>query len=179
MSRTETAPDTGPSRRAKFWIGVICVLIILIFLYFYEPFEVYLVASIPNVHFSNVIFWFASLVGVIGYAVAHWQSFRAHILRSPAGLEVDALVFDTLQTAILVAVIFAAGATLQAIEVLAEHLMTRGAIIDPVFGEKLLAIILLVVLAILFYLLHHLVRAFRVGWHPRRPPPRVSASGRD
>ncbi len=73
--------------------------------------------------------------------------------------------------------IFAAGATLQAIEMLAEHLMNRGPIIDPAFGEKLLAIVLLVVVAILFYLLHHLVRAFRIGWHPRRPPPRVTSSG--
>ncbi len=177
MSRTNTTQEPTYSRATKFWIGLICVVIILIFLYFYKPFEVYLVANIPNVHFNNVIFWFASLVGVIGYAIAHWQSFRAHIFRNVASLEVDALVFDTLQTAILIAVIFAAGATLQAIEVLAEHLMNRGPIIDPVFGEKLLAIALLVVLAILFFLLHHLVRAFRIGWQPRRPPPRVTSSG--
>ena len=178
MSRANTTQDPIYSRTVKFWIGVVCIVIILIFLYFYKPFEVYLVENIPNVHFDNVIFWFASLVGVIGYGIAHWQSFLGHIFRDTADLEVDALVFDTLQTAILVAVIFAAGATLQAIEMLAEHLMNRGPIIDPAFGEKLLAIVLLVVVAILFYLLHHLVRAFRIGWNPRRPPPRVSASSR-
>ena len=53
--------------------------------------------------------------------------------------------------------------------------MSRGQIIDGAFGEKILAIILLVILAILFYLLHHAVRGFRVGWQPRRPPPRVSS----
>ena len=76
-------------------------------------------------------------------------------------------------------IIFAAGATLQAIEVLAEHLIGRGEIIGGVFGEKLLAIILLVILAILFYLLHFAVRAFRVGWTPRRPPPRTTSSSSD
>jgi hypothetical protein len=34
----------------------------------------------------------------------------------------------------------------------------------------------MVILAILFYLLHHLVRAFRDGWTTRRAPPRRSAS---
>lgn len=160
----------------KFWIILIGVIILLIFLYFYKPFETFLTASIPNIRFSNVIFWFASVVGVIGYAVAHWQSFRRNIIRSVARLEVDGLVFDTLLISILIAVIFCAGATLQAVEVLAEHLIGREEIIGGAFGEKLLAIVLLVILAILFYLLHFAVRAFRVGWTPRRPPPRTTSS---
>jgi len=164
------AEDTTETRQYRFWITVIAVIILLIFLYFYKPFEGYLAAAIPNIHFSNVIFWFASLVGVIGYAIAHWQSFRTNILRSVNELEVDGLVYDTLQVSILIAIIFCAGGTIQAIEMLAEHLMTRGQIFDAAFGEKLLAIILLVILAVLFYLLHHAVRGFRVGWQTRRPP---------
>lgn len=163
-------------RRPRFWIILVGIVILLIFLYFYQPFEKYLSESIPRIHFNNVIFWFASLVGVIGYAIAHWQSFRKNMVRAATSLDVEGLVFDTLQIAILTAVIFTAGATLQAVEMLGEHLLDRGPIIDPVFGEKLLAIILLVILAIAFYLLHHLVRGFRVGWQPRRPPPRGTPS---
>jgi uncharacterized membrane protein len=59
---------------------------------------------------------------------------------------------------------------------LGEHLVGRGAIVGGEFGEKLLAIILMVILAILFYLLHHVVRAFRDGWTTRRAPPRGSTS---
>jgi ABC-type xylose transport system permease subunit len=169
------AQDTPAWRPPKFWIVLLGVVILLIFLYFYQPFETYLVKHIPGVHFSNVVFWFASLVGVVGYVVAHWQSYRQHIFRASSALDVEALVFDTLQIAILIAVIFCAGATIQAIEMLAEHLMNRGAIIEVGFGEKLLAIILLVLLAIAFYLLHHLVRSFRQGWNPRRPPPSTSS----
>ena len=117
-----------------------------------------------------MIFWFASLVGVVGYAIAHWQSFRTNILRSVNELEVDGLVYDTLQVSILIAIIFCAGGIIQAIEMLAEHLISRGQIFDAAFGEKLLAIILLVILAVLFYLLHHAVRGFRVGWQTRKPP---------
>ena len=158
-------------RQPKSWIILIGIIILLIFLYFYQPFESYLVENIPNVHFSNVIFWFASLVGVIAYALSHWQAFRQHIIKATTELQVEALVFDTLQIAILIAVIFTAGATLQAIEMLSEHLMNRGPIFNSVFGEKLLAIILLVIMAILFYLLHQAVRAFRHGWQPRRQIP--------
>ena len=159
-------------RGARFWIVLVGIVILLIFLYFYQPFQDYLSAAIPNVHFSNVLFWFASLVGVIAYAVVHWQSFRQNIFKAATELDVEGLVYDTLQIAILVAVVFAAGATLQAVEMLGEHLVAGGPVIDASFGRRLLSIVLLVILAILFYLLHQLVRAFRRGWRPRKPPPR-------
>jgi len=161
------------TKQQQFWIGVVAVVIILIFLYFYRPFETYLLTHIPFIRFSNVIFWFAALVGIVSYALAHWQSFRSEIFRNVTELNVDTLVFDTLQAAILASVIFSAGATLQAVEVLSEYFVNRGPIFDPAFGEKLLAIVLLVILALIFYLLHYVVRALRTGWRPRSAPPRA------
>ncbi len=170
------AEETSTRRQPKFWIGLIALIILLIFLYLYKPFETYLVAHIPGIHFSNVVFWFASLVGIVGYVISHWQSFRGQFGRDGGALNVETLLFDSLQVSILVAVIFCAGGTLQAVAILGEHLVGRGAIVGGAAGEKLLAIILMVILAILFYLLHHLVRAFRDGWTTRRAPPRRSAS---
>ncbi len=168
------AQDTSTTGRARFWITVIAIIIGLIFLYFYQPFETYVSDSITDTRASNIIFWFASLVAVVGYVLAHWQSFRRHIFRDVASLEVEQLAFDTLQIAILFAVILAAGATLQAIEMLAEQLIAGGEILGPAFGSKLLAVILLVILAIAFYLLHRVVRAFRIGRRPGRTPPRTA-----
>lgn len=167
MTETEAT-----SRRPRFWVTVIAIVIALIFLYFYAPFEKFLVESIPNVRFTNVIFWFASAVGVIVYVVAHWSSFREKLSSQVTSLDVTGLVYDTLQTSILIAMIFLAGATLQAVAMLALHLMGDGPIIGSGLGESLLAIILLLILALLFYLLHHLVRAFRHGWTVRKAPPR-------
>lgn len=164
------AEETTDRRRPRFWIGLIAVIILLIFLYFYAPFEKFIVEGIPKVHFSNVIFWFASGVGIIAYAVSHWASFRRNLARQVTSLDVSTLIFDTLQVSILIAVIFCAGATLQAVAMLAEHLMSDAPIIGPSAGGNLLAMILLVIMAVLFYLLHHLVRAFRDGWQTRRPP---------
>jgi hypothetical protein len=166
----DMADDT--SKRQQFWAAIIAVIIILIFLYFYRPFETYLLGQIPFIHFSNVVFWFATLVGILTYALAHWQSFRSEIFRHVADLNAEALVFDTLQAAVLAAVIFCAGGTLQAIEILSEYFVDRGPIFDAAFGRRLLAIILLVVLAVIFYLLHFVVGALRVGWRPRSVPPR-------
>jgi hypothetical protein len=170
-SKTDMAEET--SRQQRFWIAVVAIVILLVFLYFYRPFEVFLTARIPNIHFSNTVFWFASLVGIFVYLVAHWQSFRAEIFRPVTELNVETLVFDTLQAAILAVVIFCAGATLQAIEMLGEYFINRGPIFEAAFGEKLLAIFLLVIFAVLFYLLHYAIRAIRTGWLPRRAPPRI------
>ena len=128
--RDTTTTDSARWHGTRAWMVTVAVIIGLIFLYFYQPFETYLVERIPHVHFSNVIFWFACLVAVIGYVFAHWQSFRHHIFGASGALDAESLVFDTLQVAILTAVIFSAGATLQAIVMLGEHLMNRGPIID-------------------------------------------------
>lgn len=159
------------SQRPRFWITVIAIVIGLIFLYFYAPFETFLVEAIPNARFSNVIFWFASTVGIITYVVAHWSSFRQKLSADVTSLDVGALVFDTLQTSILIAVIFLAGATLQSVAILALHLMGDGPLIGSGLGATLISIVLLLILTLLFYLLHHLVRAFRDGWSTRRTRP--------
>ena len=165
-------------RRPRPWIALVAVVIALVFLYFYKPFEIYLLERMPGIHFSNVLFWFASLVAVVAYVIAHWQSFRRQVFRDGGELDATALVYDTLQIAILVAVIFFAGAIIQAIEMLSELLMApagadAGAASGVGFGARVVSIVVMVILAILFYLLHHLVRALRTGWRPRRPPPRA------
>ena len=106
--------ETESPYRQRFWIVILGIVILLVFLYFYRPFENYLSDGIANIHANNIVFWFASLVGVIGYAVAHWQTFRRNMSSQAKTLEVDRLVFDTLQIGILVAVIFSAGAILAA-----------------------------------------------------------------
>ena len=171
------AQETVGPRRPRFLIVGVGVIILLVFLYFYRPFEEYFTEGIRDVDSSNIVFWSASLVGILAYMIAHWRSFRHNIFRGVTHLDIEALVFDTLQIAILVAAIFCAGAILQEIEMLAEHLINRGTIIGPVFGGGLLSIIFLFILAVAFYLLHRMVRGFRVGWRPGKTPPRMSSTG--
>ena len=91
------------------------------------------------------------------------------MFRAVTELDVEGLVYDTLQITVLTGVIFVAGATLQSVEMLGEHLMSGAPVLDAGFGRRLASIVMLVILIILFYLLHQLIRAFRLGWRPRRP----------
>ena len=163
--------------RTGFWIKIVALVILLIFLYFFQPFEQYIIENLPQARFHQVIFWFAALVGVIGFAMAHWQSFRRHILHSSGRVKVEELAFDTLQISLLTSVIISAGATLQAVEMLAEFLLFHEMEVEQTFGERVLTILFFIILTIGFYLLHLVVRAFRKGWQPRRPPPRTPSIG--
>ncbi len=170
------AQDTSTDYNHKFWFSVIAIVIFLVFIYFYEPFEIFLVNSIPAIHFENVIFWFASVVGIVGYAVAHWQSFKKNILGNISEFDAGRLVFDTLQTAIFVAVIFCAGAIVQAVAIVAIQLTGASNTSNEGIGGNLVAILILVFFALLFYLLHLVVRAFRDGRQTRRRHPRSASS---
>jgi len=72
---------------------------------------------------------------------------RHAAVRQRRRIDVEGLVFDTPRITILIAMIICAGATPQAVEMLGEHLVDQGAIIDPVFGRRLLSVVLLVILA--------------------------------
>ena len=165
------AQESSTGFKFKFWLSIIAIIIFLVFIYFYQPFEKFLVDSIPEIHFDNVIFWFASVVGIIGYAVAHWQSFKKNIIANVSDFDVGRLVFDTLQTSIFVAVILCAGAIVQAVAILAVQLTSTTFSSGDGIGRNLIAIVLLVIFALLFYLLHHVVRAFRDGRQLRRKYP--------
>ncbi len=173
--------EVSTTQKLRFWFVVVATVIFLVFIYFYEPFEVFLVNSIPAIHFENVIFWFSSVIGILGYAVSHWQSFKKNIIGNVSELNVGRLVFDTLQTAIFVAAIFCAGAIVQAVAILAVRLTGQSSAptgaSESVSGN-LFAIVLLVILALMFYLLHLVVRAFRDGWHTRRRHPGSTSSSK-
>ncbi len=168
--------ESSTDFKLKFWLSIIAVIIFLVFIYFYQPFEIFLVSSIPGIHFENVIFWFASVIGIIGYAVAHWQSFTKNIIANISAFAVGRLVFDTLQTSIFVAVIFCAGAIVQAVAILAVQLTSATSSLGEGISRNLVAIVILVIFALLFYLLHHVVRAFRDGRQLRRRHPGSASS---
>lgn len=171
------AETTSFWNRPRFWIFFIALIILLIFIYYFDPFADYIRANLKNVRFHNVIFWFSALVAVIAFAISHWQSFKRHILRVSGEINVEALVFDTLQISIMTVVILCAGGILQSVELLSEHLLLREMAVQQTFGERILTILLLIILAVVFYLLHLVVRAFRIGWRPSRPPGRMPSPG--
>jgi len=158
-------------QQPRFWIGLVYLVVFLLFLYFYEPFNQYLTQAVTNVHFDNVIIWFVSVIAVCGFALSHWQSFQKHIFRKEGEPDIKGLVFDTLQTILLTGIIIFSGSALQEILIISRHLLSGNGVLTAEFGNKMLGLLALALLTILFFLLHMAVRVFRRGIKSQRWEP--------
>lgn len=149
-----------------FWtlVGYLVYIIVLVFLYFYPPFEVLFTRVIRGMSFSNVIFWVAIITGIVGFCLYHWQAYRIHIV---AQGKVEAMVLSSLRGSTFVAVLLSGGATLQALQILCVFLLEPGYTLDREFGERLAAVIALAVLTAVFYLIFWFLKFVRsVGQAP-------------
>ncbi len=66
-----------------FWtlVGFVVFILVLVFLYFYQPFEDLFVLVLNGVGHDNAIFWVALIVGIVGFCAFHWHAYRVHIVR--------------------------------------------------------------------------------------------------
>jgi hypothetical protein len=145
-----------------FWtlVGFIVYIIVLIFLYFYPPFEVLFTRVINGISFSNLIFWVAIITGIIGFCLYHWQSYRIYIVRQH---RVEAMVLSSLRGSTFTAVLLSGGAALQALQILCVYLLEEGYTLDREFGERLASVVALVILTGVFYLIFWFLKFVRAG----------------
>ena len=143
-----------------FWtvVGFILFIIVLIFLYYYAPFEQLFVLVLNGISFSNVIFWVALIVGIVGFCVFHWHAYRLHIGRQHS---VDVMVLSSLRGSTFAAILLSGGATLQALQILCVYLLGDGYLVDAEFGKRIGAVIALVVLTALFCVIFWLLKIIR------------------
>ena len=59
-----------------FWtlVGFIVYIIVLIFLYFYEPFADLFNLVVYGLSYSNAIFWAGVIIGIVGFCTFHWRA---------------------------------------------------------------------------------------------------------
>ena len=143
-----------------FWtvVGFILFIIVLIFLYYYEPFEQLFVLVLNGISFGNVIFWVALIVGIVGFCVFHWHAYRLHVARQ---YSVDVMVLSSLRGSTFTAILLSGGATLQALQILCVYLLGEGHLVDGEFGKRLGAVVALVVLTALFCVIFWLLKIIR------------------
>ena len=149
-----------------FWtlVGFIIYIIVLIFLYFYPPFEVLFTRVVHGMSFSNVIFWVAVITGIVGFCLYHWQAYRVHIV---AQRKVEPMVLSSLRGSTFIAVLLSGGAALQALQILCVYLLEQGYTLDREFGERLAAVIALTLLTAVFYLIFWFLKFVRsAGQNP-------------
>ena len=139
-------------------IGYLIFIIILIFLYFYEPFTVLFNRVVTGISFSNIIFWISVIVGIVGLCIYHWHAYRIHIVRQNSA---EAMVLAALRGSTFIAVLLSGGAMLQALQIVCVHLLNNGYVLDREFGERLAAVVILVILTGAFYIIYWLLRFIR------------------
>ncbi|MEM7190084.1 MAG: hypothetical protein AAF439_10780, partial [Pseudomonadota bacterium] len=59
-----------------FWtlVGFLIYIIVLIFLYFYKPFEDLFTSIIYGLTYQNAIFWAGVIIGIVGFCTYHWRA---------------------------------------------------------------------------------------------------------
>ncbi|HIJ92964.1 MAG TPA: hypothetical protein QGF63_00510 [Alphaproteobacteria bacterium] len=147
-----------------FWtlVGFVVFIVVLIFLFFYGPFETLFTLVINGISFDNAIFWAALIIGIIGFCAYHWHAYRVHIV---AEQSVESMVLSSLRGSTFTAILMSGGATLQAVQILCVYLLQPGYDLGAGFGTRLAAVVALVVLTGIFCVIFWLLKIIR----PARP----------
>ena len=92
-----------------FWtlVGFVLFIVVLIFLYFYKPFEDLFNLAVNGIGFDNVIFWVALVIGIVGFGAYHWRAYRIHIVRERS---IESMVLSSLRGSTFVAILLSGGA---------------------------------------------------------------------
>ena len=143
-----------------FWtlVGFLIFIIVLIFLYFYQPFEVLFVTVINGIGFDNGIFWVALIIAIVAFCTYHWRAYRLHIVQQHS---IESMVLSSLRGSSFVAILLSAGATLQAVQILAVYLLQQGYALDGDFGTRLVAVLAGVIMTGVFCVIFWLLKIMR------------------
>ena len=139
-----------------FWtlVGFLGFIIVLIFLYFYKPFEELFTLILDGLSFDNSIFWVALIIGIIGFCSYHWRAYQLYIVQQGS---VEAIVLSSLQGSTFIAILLSAGAALQAVQSMSVYLL-RQAELDSGFGDRLAAVVALVIVTAVFCIIFWLLK---------------------
>jgi len=79
-----------------FWalVGYLAFIVVLIFLYFYKPFEDFFTLVINGLGYDNAMFWVVLLTAIIGFCGYHWRAYRLYIVQRHS---VDGMVLASLR----------------------------------------------------------------------------------
>lgn len=151
-----------------FWtlVGLLVFIIVLIFLFFYKPFEELFTFVIQDATYDNVVFWAALLTGIVGFCGYHWRAYKLHIVEQHS---MENMVLSSLRGSTFVAILISAGAALQSVQTLCVYLVREEVVLGTDLGKRLAAVLALIVLTGVFSIIFWLLKLVRLGLErPRR-----------
>lgn len=145
-----------------FWtlVGFLVYIIVLIFLFFYKPFEELFTFIVKDTTFSNVVSWAALLTGIVGFCGYHWRAYKLYIVEQR---NMEAMVLSSLKGSTFIAILLSAGAALQSVQTLCVYLVRDQVVIGPDLGKRLAAVLALIVLTGVFAIIFWLLKLVRFG----------------
>lgn len=145
-----------------FWtlVGFIVYIIVLIFLYFFKPFEDLFVTVINGISYDNAIFWAVLIIAIVGFCAYHWRAYRLHIVQQNS---IESMVMSSLRGSTFIAIMLSAGAALQAVQILCRYLLQDGYDLGGEFGKHLAAVLALVILTGVFCIIFWLLRVIHMA----------------
>ena len=143
-----------------FWtlVGFLLLILVLIFLYFFQPFEDLFTLVLNGVSYNNAIFWVALIIGIIGFCTFHWHAYKVHIVQQRS---VESMVLTSLRGSTFTAILLSGGATLQSVQNLCVVLRQNSYGFDSNFGKRIAAIMALVVITGVFCVIFWLLKLMR------------------
>jgi len=143
-----------------FWtlVGFLVYIVVLIFLYFYQPFEDLFTLVINGLSYDNAIFWAVLIIAIVGFCTYHWRAYRLYIVQQRS---IERMVLASLRGSTFIAVMLSAGATLQAVQILCVYLLQDDFGLGREFGLRLAAVVALVILTGIFCIIFWLLRVVR------------------
>ena len=143
-----------------FWalVGYVAFIVVLIFLYFYKPFEDFFTLVINGLGYDNAMFWIVLIAAIVGFCGYHWRAYRLYIVQRRS---VDGMVLASLRGSTFIAILLCAGAAAQSVQILCVYLLQSGYSLGSEFAERLGAVVALLILTVIFSLIYWLLKVVR------------------
>lgn len=140
-----------------FWalVGYVAFIVVLIFLYFYKPFEQFFTLVLNGLGYGNAMFWVVLIAAIVGFCGYHWRAYHLYIVQQRS---VDGMVLASLRGSAFVAILFCAGAAVQSLLILCVYLLQDQYTLGAEFGARLGAVVAMVVLTVIFCLIYWLLK---------------------
>ena len=150
-----------------FWtlVGFIFFIVVLIFLYFFQPFEELFTRILNGVGYDNAIFWAVVIVGIVGFCAFHWRAYRIHIVQQQ---NIESMILTSLRGSAFIAILLSVGAALQSVQILCVYLLQDDYALDEGLGTRLVSVVALVLLAGVFCIIAWLLKSVGGEQHASR-----------
>jgi len=153
-----------------FWalVGYIVYIVVLIFLYFYKPFEELFTLVLNGVGYDNAIYWVVLITAIVGFCAYHWRAYQIYIVQQHS---VEKMVLASLRGSTFAAILLSAGTALQSVQIVCVYLLQNGYTLGQEFGARLVAVIAPVILTAVFGVIFWLLKVLKPASGVERVSP--------